>query len=352
MKWIGRLIAWLIVLAVVFVGVVYGNSLVVSAFDRGDQKTLASKQGRLIASGSLTEWAETPIDDATLLTDVQFIASHNSYATQPNALQNFVLGIVRPGEPEKLAYSHPPLWEQFDEGVRSIELDLRVHRSGKLRLTHVPLLANGSVAPDFGLALDEIKRWSSSHSGHLPIIVLIEFKSDYRYLDPTLAAWSAENLALVDEALADHLGPTLLRPTELTSWPTVEQARDSVIVVMHPDQELAALYEQRPVDERTMLIGQSGLMGQSDAVASETTTAQFVVHNDPDPVAIEQLIAAGVMVRTRADADLATDPAVRDQALGSGAQIISTDFWAPHAQPATGYVVEFDDGTLVRQRPH
>lgn len=340
-----RLIITLVVLAVVFVGVVYANSLAISAADHGQQKALADTQERLINSGGLAEWAETPIDDAAPLTAVQFIASHNSYATQPNGLQNFVLGLVRPGEPEKLAYSHPGLWQQFDEGVRSIELDLRVHRSGKLRLTHVPLLANGSVAPDFGLALDEIKRWSDAHPGHLPIIVLIEFKSDYRFLDPTLAAWSTENLALVDEALKEQLGETLLLPADLSAWPTVEETRDTVIVVMHPNSEVEAHYRALPAADRTMLIG------QADAASATAAGAQFVVHNDPDAAAIRRLVEAGVLVRTRADADLVTDPGARDGALGSGAQIISTDFWAPHAQEGTGYVVEFGDGTLARLAP-
>ncbi len=337
LRFLGRLLLLVVIVAVVFVGTVYVNALIISARDINAQVERVSS----LPSAAPADWEETPIDDATPLTELQMIASHNSYATQPNAIQNLVLGIAKPGEPAKLAYSHPTLWEQFDEGVRSIELDLRVHRDGKLRLTHVPMLANGSTAPKFDLTLDEIKQWSDAHPGHLPIIVLIEFKDDYNFLDPRLAGWSTENLALVDEALTDRLGETLLMPSDLTSWPTVEQTRDTVIAVMHPNSEVEAFYEQRPAVDRAMLVG------QSDAASADGSGAQFVVHNEPDVEAIQELVAAGVLVRTRADADLATDPAERDAALESGAQIISTDFWAPHAQESTGYVVDFG-GALVR----
>lgn len=337
LRFLGRLILLVVIVAVVLVGTVYVNALIIGARDMNAQVERVSS----FSSAAPADWEETPIDDATPLTELQMIASHNSYATQPNAIQNLVLGIAKPGEPAKLAYSHPTLWEQFDEGVRSIELDLRVHRDGKLRLTHVPILANGSTAPKFDLALDEIKQWSDAHPGHLPIIVLIEFKDDYNFLDPRLAGWSTENLALVDEALTDRLGETLLMPSDLTSWPTVEQTRDTVIVVMHPSSEVEALYELRPAEDRAMLVG------QSDAASADRSGAQFVVHNEPDVEAIRELVAAGVLVRTRADADLATEPAERDAAFASGAQIISTDFWVPHAQESTGYVVDFG-GALVR----
>ncbi len=344
-RFLGKLLGWLLVFAIVFVGVVWANSAIIGYFDRKAQADAAVDQLGLIRDwgGPLSEWEETPIDDALPLTSVQYIASHNSYAKQPNALQNLVLRVAKPGEPAKLAYTHPNLWQQLDEGVRSIELDLRVHNNGNLRLTHVPLLANGSNAPEFPLALKEIKRWSDSHRGHVPLIVLIEFKSDYNFLDPTLDNWSIENLALVDEAINKNLGRSLLRPSDLSQWPTIGQARDRVIVVMHPNDDVAALYTARPENERTMIIG------RSEFVAADATP--FVVHNTPDPATISTLIDQGALVRTRADSDLQTDPSERDAALSSGAQIISTDYWAPHKQEATDYSVEFSDGALVRPTP-
>ena len=62
-------------------------------------------------------------------------------------------------------------------------------------------------------------------------------------------------------------------------------------------------------------------------------------------------LADGVIVRTRADAELATDPAEREAALASGAQIVSTDYPPSEPQQGTAYLVEFPDGALARAVP-
>ena len=66
-----------------------------------------------------------------------------------------------------------------------------------------------------------------------------------------------------------------------------------------------------------------------------------------------QTAAAGLIGRSvaRADAELATDPAEREAALASGAQIVSTDYPPSEPQQGTAYLVEFPDGALARAVP-
>ncbi|HRN29394.1 MAG TPA: Ca2+-dependent phosphoinositide-specific phospholipase C, partial [Terrimesophilobacter sp.] len=343
----------LVLVAVAAVAAVYiTGSVIASDSATVQHDRLASVRADVAAQpgGVFEGWRENPIEDRVSWDRVQSIATHNSYAVAPNGIQNLVLDLVRPGESAALAYSHDPLWHQLEQGVRSLEFDLRVHSDGALRMTHVPVLANGSHSPDFRLALEELELWSSSHPGHLPLTVLIEFKSDYSFLDPSLAEWSVENLALVDEAVADAFGERLLTPAEIgvEPWPFVRELRDRVMVIMHPNESVESAYASVPAAGRTMFAAADG---GNAAVPIAEGGPRFVVHNDPDAATIRQLVDAGLIVRTRADADLVTSPVALTAALASGAQLVSTDFASPTRQAGTGYSARFDDGTLARIDP-
>jgi hypothetical protein len=69
---------------------------------------------------------------------------------------------------------------------------------------------------------------------------------------------------------------------------------------------------------------------------------------------IQELVKAGFVVRTRADAGgvqaRTNDTRRRERALASGAQFISTDY--PEANPAfSPYAVHLEDGIVVRINP-
>ncbi len=77
-----------------------------------------------------------------------------------------------------------------------------------------------------------------------------------------------------------------------------------------------------------------------------------------DPIAdqdyIRQLVAAGYIVRTRADADTlearSGDTVRRDAALASGAQFVSTGYPEPDPD-LSGYFVEIEGGTNAHCNP-
>ena len=84
--------------------------------------------------------------------------------------------------------------------------------------------------------------------------------------------------------------------------------------------------------------------------------AAFAKLNDPigDAARIQAALAAHMVVRTRADADTVqartNDTTMRDAALSSGAQWVSTDYEVPN--PAfSPYTVRIPDGTPARCNP-
>jgi hypothetical protein len=85
--------------------------------------------------------------------------------------------------------------------------------------------------------------------------------------------------------------------------------------------------------------------------------AAVTIVNDPirDADRIRELVEAGFIVRTRADADTVEarsgDTARREAALASGAQFVSTDYVWPDERFGTGYVVDLPGETAARCNP-
>jgi hypothetical protein len=85
--------------------------------------------------------------------------------------------------------------------------------------------------------------------------------------------------------------------------------------------------------------------------------AAMTVVNDPVGSAgrIRSLVEAGFIVRTRADADTVQartgDTTMREAALASGAQYVSTDYVWPDERFGTGYVVDLPGDTPARCNP-
>jgi len=88
-----------------------------------------------------------------------------------------------------------------------------------------------------------------------------------------------------------------------------------------------------------------------------TPEAAYVVRNDPiaDGGEISDLVARGYLVRTRADADTVQartgDTTMREAALASGAQFVTTDYPVPDPDFGTGYSVSIPGGSPARCNP-
>jgi hypothetical protein len=302
--------------------------------------------------------ADLALPEGASFASLRYLATHNSYRRSSDPLRLFYIGLVEPAWPAKLAYSHPSLTDQLDSGIRSLELDVRA-REGDFVLAHVPLVDDRSDEPDFALALEELALWSDRNPGHVPLVVILELIDDYSFLDPALRKWDAAALDRLDAALRAGLGSRLLTPDELRgAAPTLAAAllerggpklgalRGRIIVVLHQDEALRRLYtEGRPnLEGRPVLFGRAML----DCAPSGSPDEAVAILNEPigDQAEIAARSAKGVLVRTRADADLVRSPELLTAALSSGARIVSTDF--PPGRPAPdGYVAALSGGRFL-----
>jgi len=330
---LGATLGTIVGLVVVVLAIVIVHGLVIGAQSFEAQRAHLATRSAEPVPGWVDESVEPGTREDARFDELQFTGSHNSYATEPTWLQLAVIELAD-GSGDTLRYSHADLSTQLDAGIRAIELDVRDH-GDRFSNTHVPLLANAGTAPDFALALEELRMWSDAHPGHAPIVVQLELKDDYAFLDLTTRAWNADGFARLDAVIAERLGGRVFAPADLQAageWPTLGELRGRFVLY----------FDSSDVARETLGFG-------SAEVFVSGPDAAFVVLNDPADPAIPAAVAAGQIVRTRADADLRVDPAERDAAIASGATIVSTDF--PPSEPGPdGYAVEFGGGHLVRER--
>jgi hypothetical protein len=83
---------------------------------------------------------------------------------------------------EPWRYTHAPLDVQLEEqGVRQFELDVWSDvggGAGRFRVTHIPVLDQGTTCERLTGCLRVMREWSDEHERHQPIVVLIEPKNE------------------------------------------------------------------------------------------------------------------------------------------------------------------------------
>jgi hypothetical protein len=276
---------------------------------------------------------------------LQALGTHNSYHVAPGvAVQAW-------------AYTHRPLDEQLEIGVRQFELDVwHDEAANDFAVYHVESLDEEVNCATLGECVATMATWSLAHPLHHPVLVLIEPKDEAGMVDAAdwLAdletvietAWGAERLIVPDEvqgAAAD-----LRSGLAAGGWPPIDALRGRALFVLHDGGGFRDAY----TEGGTTTAGRSlfpDAMGDAAAPFAAVHTI-----NDPigDFAAIGEVVALGHLVRTRADADgveeVAVDTTRRDMALASGAHFVSTDWPEPSDQ---GYVVTIPDGTPSRCNP-
>jgi len=289
--------------------------------------------------------------DSTLRTNqVQVLATHNSYHIQQDApIQSS----------PTTQYTHAPLDQQLDLGVRGFEIDVVNAPDGQFPVLHSPVVDNTSNCTPLAQCLQVTRAWSKAHPGHVPIFILLEPKNDDVdfVIDPTLRRFDAAGVDQLDKTVRSSLGRQLITPDSVRGkaktlraavtgrgWPSLGKTRGKVLVALNTGGVIRDTYLQ----------GHPSLEGQPMFVtASARSPAAAVIKMDEtDELRIRQLVKQGFIVRTHADDGLvearANDVTRRDLALRSGAQIVSTDFEV--AVPAIGgdYVVQIPGGTPAR----
>ncbi|MBA3302959.1 MAG: phosphatidylinositol-specific phospholipase C1-like protein [Acidimicrobiia bacterium] len=332
-------------------------------------------------------------DYCVRLNEVQVLASHNSYHTQARPELFAAIAAFDPGLASTLEYDHAPLAVELgDYGVRQVELDVFADPEGGLygnraglrvigqdpigppalfepgfKVLHVQDIDFESTCLSLVACLETIDAWSRSHPGHLPITVQIEPKDDVLpdlglgFVTPIpirgaeLDALDAEIRSVFDE---DRLltpdavrggRSSLEKAVRNHGWPTLRKSRGKV---------LFALDSAGPARD-AYVAGHPSLEGRVMFTNSPpgTPEAAYVVRNDPiaDGGEISDLVARGYLVRTRADADTVQartgDTTMREAALASGAQFVTTDYPVPDPDFGTGYSVSIPGGSPARCNP-
>ncbi len=337
----------------------------------------------------------TPVgDDDVALNELQFVGSHNSYHVAPEApiLQWLAWGAsVVPeiasalGDPQQLNYTHAPLTTQLERGVRSFELDIFADPTGGrfanpllpqllhldvarptgmdapgMKVVHIQDIDFRSTCPTLVGCLGELRAWSDANPDHLPIVINLELKDDELpapFDGTSIVEFDAAQLDAVDAEIAGVLGDRLITPDDVrgdapdlrtavstVGWPSVAESRGRFLFFIDNADTRDLYLQGHPSLEGRMMFTSSGEGRPDGAVLKE---------NDPgDGARIRSLVEQGYLVRTRADADVVSpDPATRDVALASGAQIVHTDFPPGESHGTSGYVVSFGTRVATRCNP-
>ncbi|MEO7170112.1 MAG: phosphatidylinositol-specific phospholipase C1-like protein [Sphingomonas sp.] len=312
--------------------------------------------------------------------DISVVGTHNSYKLAMPAETMAKVRAASPAIADMLDYAHRPLTEQLDAGARQIEIDVNYDPKGGhyakgssdptlarpgFKVLHIPGIDNSSSCVLLTECLRLILRWSDRHPGHVPIMLMFNAKDEKNAwrggidaLPFDAAAWDAldaeirsvmpaKKLIVPDDVQGSH--PTLRDAVRAGNWPTLEKARGRFLFALDEGPEKVAGYRgaRRSLEGRVFFINTD----------EDSPAAAYLTLNDPiaEGARIRRDVAAGYIVRTRADADTkearANDTKRREVALASGAQYVSTDYLWPDARFPGGYQVRLPDGVVARCNP-
>lgn len=347
----------------------------------------------------LGDWVD---DNCMRLNEVQVIGTHNSYHIQPRPALLALIASVAPLEALAIEYTHRPLDEQLgDLGIRQVELDVYADPTGGLyampvgpiavqgypdpfkpemfapglKVLHGPDVDFETTCTTFAICLNTIKAWSDANPGHLPVMIQVEAKDEPLPLPPEFvlppelpplavpvpfgnaaldeidatirSVFSEDQLITPDDVRGDRA--TLEDAVLKDGWPTLNETRGRFLFTLDNEDAKRDLY----------IAGHPSLQGRVLFTNTPPGSAEsaFVKVNEPqgNQTLISQLVAAGYIVRTRADANTLEArfglTARRDAALASGAQFVSTDYPEPDPDFGAGYFVRIADGTQARCNP-
>jgi len=317
------------------------------------------------------------------INEIQLVGTHNSYHSgiSPNEMAN--LRKLNPRAAESLAYRHPSLESQLNDGVRQIELDVYGDAKGGLfanpqgpvlaaqsglqtdppfdpagimrkpgfKVLHVQDIDYRSNCEPFTNCLAIVRSWSKAHPGHLPIFILVENKDGrptvkegaspepltpetFDALDAEIrSVFGASEVITPDDVRGTH--KTLNEAILSNGWPALEKARGRVLFLLD-QRRVGSLYTQGHPSLEGRVLFTNAAPGTPDAAFTECNDSA----SNPDLV--PGLIRKGYIVRTMTDPGPAgvrsNETARRDASIQSGAQILSTDYPAGEAAES-GYFV-------------
>jgi Phosphoinositide phospholipase C, Ca2+-dependent len=346
-------------------------------------------------TGFAQQTTQAEQDKTVKINQIQVIGSHNSYHSGFAPSERKYLETKNPKALRALDYSHAPLPDQLDGGVRQIEIDVFADAKGG-RYAHLPiddaatktgLPADPNFDPDHEMdkpgfkvmhvqGMDErstchtfvkcitvVHEWSKQHPQHLPIFILVETKEDggkpregmiatEPFTKPVFDSLDAEIRSVYHSG--EYITPDEVRGNAATlndairagGWPTLAKARGKVVFLLD-QRKIETIYTDGHPSLKGRVLFTNGEPGKPDAA--------FTEENNGSKETIDALVKQGYLVRTRTDEGTeqarTNDTTRRDLALSTGAQMISTDY--PPSEPSqwSPFVVKFPDGLVARCNP-
>jgi hypothetical protein len=304
------------------------------------------------------------------INQLQYVGTAESYKLAPSEA---MLSLIRMGgrkDAEALDFAEPPLADQLNAGVRSLEFDVAYDPKGGqfknpagasmaselldpayveamskpgFKVIHVLDVDFHSSCVTFKDCLTEVATWSRAHRSHLPILIALH-ANDIRTPMPGATQpvpFDAEAFADLDAEIRSVFQPDeLITPDQIKGahadlreavlaggWPRLGEARGKVIFLLDDKAQKTDLYTgpAKSLQGRPMFV----------ATDEQSPLAAFICIEDPfkDQARIAGDVESGFIVKTRADADTReardNQTARRDAAFGSGAQIVATNFLMP-----------------------
>lgn len=297
--------------------------------------------------------------------ELSFIATHNSYQTHSTEetqklygyLEELTFGIFKD---ESAYFASETLTNQLNCGIRSFEMDIEVFdRDGNVSFTcmHSPYIEMGTSCYDFALAMKEIALWSDNNPDHLPITIIIEPKALFLPFEDMKAfdfTYSEEFESVLKETLADKLftPADMLRDYgsfgEMRSaddWCKVSDMLGKVLILLH-DCSITEKYigSDPTLKTQTMF----PMLREKDI---DSDCASFILCNSPDKALKinPKTKESKVLIRTRADKFGSVSDKKCENALKSGAFIISTDYPPRTDNTEESYYVAFSEYKTIKK---
>lgn len=335
------------------------------------------------------------IDANVRINQLQSVGTHNSYKVKIPDVEMAVIKERAPAVALTLDYEHETLAGQLDKGARQIEIDpsddpeggrfatplmrkiltergitppaydLSPMKKPGIKVIHVSDIDYRSHCLLFVDCMKQIKAWSDAHPHHTPILLMINPKSTttswpgsapvlpwgkeaFDRMDAEIkSVWPLDRIIKPDDVRGSHA--TLREAVMAGAWPTLGASRGKVIFAMDLSPEQNAPYA----------VGHPSLTGRVAFMTTfpDSPEAAYFTMNEPDKdqALIRSRVAAGFLIRTRADADTrearSGDTKRRELAFASGAQFVSTDYQDPDPRFGTGYFVKLPGGGVTRCDP-
>jgi hypothetical protein len=318
------------------------------------------------------------------MNQIQVIGSHNSYKS---GIERPLMDLIVSERPEAKAldYTHIPITDQLDLGLRSLEIDVlydpeggrfahpkglemlkaqgvepipynsEVMKNPGFKVLHIPDIDFRTHCATLKACLSDIREWSKSHKDHLPIIITVNPKTSGSDRPGFAKVLPFDKIVLgaLDKEIFEVLDTdNLITPKQVKEkhktlrsaivdkgWPDLNKARGKILFVFDAGKELTQLY----------LNGDDGYARPMFANTNlNHPHAAFFIMNDPieQEKDIAERVKQGFMVRTRSDADTKEartgDKSRFEAAVRSGAQVITTDYYLKSLSPNKDFEIVFD----------